>query len=926
MTKRIIIGIITGVIIIAAFVFYFVRENEPVVESLYRAVPLDAALIIDVKNFEEFHSNLISGNQLWDEISRLTVFNKFNLQLRLIDSLRRSNQTLNRLLSQNHSILISGHPSGKDDIQIIYYLKMNAEKDFRQIDKLIKSHESNTVDYSSHRYEHTTIYDITFAERKNENFSYAWSHGLMILSKSSILVEDAVRQLLSTESILLNQKGLSEIIKTAGKNALVNFYLNFQHFPTIGLKMIHLKYREELNFVKSFGNWLELDLNLKPDMLILNGFSYTDETHSGFESLFKNQKPQKLEIFSKIPSVVNTFAVLGISNFDLYMRNYQLFLEAHGNMKEHKSNLHALKNNYNIDLLRSFHELFEQEAGIVFANVTDDTLANQAFSIIRTKSRDDAEKMLNSFITEYANKNNLKINDFVQEQTIDKTLKVKIWSLPFGNIPALMFGQLFSVNGNHYCTLANNYLIFGNSPEALIKYIQNLNQNSPLGTDLEFNNFSEYFASQSNFFFYNKPSLSVNFYPNFLKQDIMYSLAMQREHFSKMQAIVYQFNINDNALIYNNIFIKYSSGVSDNTSRTTWESPLDANILGKPYILKSFANNPAEIFIQDTKNQIYLVNNMGRILWRVKLTEPIISDIFQIDFYKNGKLQILFNTRTHLYMLDRKGNSVETFPVPLQVPATNGLALCDYENNRNYRIFIAANDRKIYGYDKEGNLIKGWEFDKTENEVTKPVQHFRIEEKDFLVFNDSHRLYAVDRKGKEVMTVLKSFPISVNNKVSLVNSRSLKEARFVLTDTTGKVYFIGLDGSVKEMDYGKYPGNHFFDVYDIDADGSKDFIFTWGNNVKIFSQKKQQLFAITIDKPIAFRPGFYEFSTKNYKIGLVSSENEKVYLYDRSGTQLKGFPLKGNSQFSVELLNNSENRFNLIVGSNNNFLVQYSVQ
>jgi hypothetical protein len=923
MTKRIIFGSITGVIAIIALVFYFVKETEPIVDSIFRAVPLDAALIVDIKNFEEFQSNLISDNQLWNELSGLPIINKFNNQLRIIDSVRRSNQILKTLLQQNHSVLITGHPSGKDDIQLIYYLKIANEKDFRQIDKLIKSFENSSIEYSSHNYEHTTIRDIVFAEKKNENFSYAWSHGILILSHSSIMVEDAIRQLLASESIL-QQKGMSEIVKTAGKNALANFYLNFQYFPRLGLKMIHPKFSEELNFIKNFGNWLELDLNLKSDMLILNGFSFTDESSPGFEFLFKKQKPQKLEIFNTIPAQVSTFAAFGISSLDLYLKNYQLFLESHSKDRSFKSSLQTLKNDYSIDLIKSFSDIFDKEAGIAFIEGREDTLANKAFSIIRTKNKEDAEDMLNSFISEYLLKNNSHEN-LVLETAGDNNSKLKIWQLPFGNIPALLFGQMFSANKNAYCTLVNNYIIFGNSPEALVYYKKALSQGS-LGTDLDFNNFSEYFASQSNFFFYNNPSLSNNFYTYFLKQDIIYSIALQRENFSKMKALVYQFNISDNDLIYNNIFVKYSTTDSGKLSKTTWEATLDANMVGKPYILKSFANNPSEIFVQDSKNQVYLINNVGRILWKTKIEEPIMSDIHEIDFYKNGKLQILFNTRTRLYILDRKGNSVEAFPVSLLAPATNGLALFDYDKNRNYRIFLAGNDKKIYAYDKNGKTVEGWNPESTESEVTKPVQHFRIEGKDLLVFNDQNCLYIIDRKGNEIMKTSKSIPISLHNETSLINSHALSAARFVLSDTTGKVYFISLTGAIKEMDFGQYPANHWLDVYDMNGDGVKDLIFTWNNSVKVLSQKNKALFEITLDQPIAFRPGFYEFSTYNYKIGIVNAENSTIYLYDRSGTLYKDFPIKGNTQFSIDLFKNSENRFNLIVGSNNNFLYQYSVQ
>ena len=85
-------------------------------------------------------------------------------------------------------------------------------------------------------------------------------------------------------------------------------------------------------------------------------------------------------------------------------------------------------------------------------------------------------------------------------------------------------------------------------------------------------------------------------------------------------------------------------------------------------------------------------------------SRTINSEIFQVDYFRNGKLQLLFSTRNELYLIDRNGNFVEKYPVKLRSPATCGLSVFDYDNNRDYRLFIACEDKHIYAYTKEGNL------------------------------------------------------------------------------------------------------------------------------------------------------------------------------------------------------------------------------
>ena len=936
MTKRIILGIIAAIVIIAISVFYFVRENETVADSLYKAVPLDAAVMIEVKNYDEFHQNLIVGNPLWEEISNLPLFNKLKVQVDLLDSLRKSAEPLNLLLSQKQSVLISGHPTGKDDIQLIFYFRLTSDKDFRQLNKLILESKGSRFEHATRTYEQAEIHDISFPEHKYNSFSYTHCNGIVMVCQSAILLEDAIRQLGSTESILNNHE-LTETMKTAGKNSMLNIYVNFDQFPRIGLKLIHPKYRKSVDFVKKFGKWIELDLNPKPGTLIFNGFSFTNSTNPGIESLFKNQKPLKLDIFSKIPTGTNSFAAIGISDIDQYLEDYSLFQEAQGNLQEYKGKLGALKTDFNIDLIGSLHSTFEQEIGTVFLGENEDSIVNQSFTVMRTKGGDEAHKMLYDFITEYANKSGIPLASLATEYKKNDQTR-KIYSLPFGNIPELVFGRMFSTGDNKVCTVIDNYIIFGSTSYALNNFADAVSDNNTLGSDPDFINFSDYFSTQTNFFFYNKPALSRGFYNNFLKHDIIEVLERQWTHFLHLNTFVYQFNISGNGMIYNNIFIRYSEQSSakapDKPEKVSVSEPSGGGnknqipLEGKPVIKPVFLKNgnELEIFVQDDKNQIYLMDKAGKVIWKVKIDDRIISDVVLVDYYRNGKLQLLFNTSRQLIMIDRKGNFVENFPVAFSVPATNGVAVFDYENDRNYRLFVAGANHTMMALDKDGTPVKGWNPAKTESEITQPMQHFRIEGKDFLIFTDKTRMYILDRKGNEAIRLKTRFAVSENSKTGLINSKSLKDARFALTDVSGKVHQIGVDGSDKTMDFGKFSSKHYFDVYDLNADGVKEFIFTSGNQVNVYSQTNKLLTTLSTSKLISFRPIYYEFATNKYDVGIVTVDDEKIYLYKADGKLEKGFPLTGTSQFSIKLLNNSENKLNLIVGSANNFLYNYSVQ
>ncbi len=76
--------------------------------------------------------------------------------------------------------------------------------------------------------------------------------------------------------------------------------------------------------------------------------------------------------------------------------------------------------------------------------------------------------------------------------------------------------------------------------------------------------------------------------------------------------------------------------------------------------------------------------------------QKIVTDIHQIDYLKNGKLQYLFATHNQLQLVDRNGKIVEGFPkkLPKGVEADQ-LALVDYDNTKVYRFLVSDKNGKL---------------------------------------------------------------------------------------------------------------------------------------------------------------------------------------------------------------------------------------
>ena len=127
------------------------------------------------------------------------------------------------------------------------------------------------------------------------------------------------------------------------------------------------------------------------------------------------------------------------------------------------------------------------------------------------------------------------------------------------------------------------------------------------------------------------------------------------------------------------------------------------------------------------------------------------------------------------------------------------------------------------------------------------------------------------------------------------------------------------------MNYNEYSEEHFFMHEDINSDGSKDMIFLDNKQLDVFEESGNKLFDHKFKNSIHHEPIYFHFSYNDRKIGVVSKKANKIYLINSNGETYKGFPLEGNTPFSIGFLEKSSRKFNLVVGNKYNFLYNYSV-
>ncbi len=343
---------------------------------------------------------------------------------------------------------------------------------------------------------------------------------------------------------------------------------------------------------------------------------------------------------------------------------------------------------------------------------------------------------------------------------------------------------------------------------------------------------------------------------------------------------IFQLKEGNNLASINGIISNYKDDSKNSEIELKFETSISNEIILGPLIVKNHTNNKNEVFIQDSENIIYLINDNGQIEWTKKINDKVIDEVNQIDSYKNGRLQYVFATQNSLHMIDRKGRDVGKFPLKFNDQITKPVSVFDYDNNKNYRLLITQND-ELFMFDSKGNRVRGFDYNKKSKIITKP-EHFRISNKDIIVFKTSDDLKILNRRGKVRIKINEDHNYSKDEIFQYQNS-------LLTTTVNNKIIKIDMNGNSKEASSMSFDGKYVNDaktIYTL----QKNILSNSKKNIEIQFGKYENFSAIS-DK-------------KNTLINIYDSQNNKLYLFDDEINTIKGFPILADANASFILENN----------------------
>ena len=715
------------------------------------------------------------------------------------------------------------------------------EKDSLQITLITKYHKDlfNLDSVKNRSIETYTNNDLTISKTTIDNLILysTIKDSVFFASNDKTLTESAFNK-----KQTINQD-LESLFRTANVDKTVSVLINTKNNKLAP----SLFFTDEMNAVQ-LSNYYMLDGDLSQDELIFNGITKAVDSSKSLINVFKNTVPQENIISKVCPPDADGFLSFTFNNYKTFSDNLAKFRKQ-GTIQP--------------------TSLFDtaSELGVIYRGNNQAIIVNSL----------DATAMSDLLLTQNAVETYREVDIF----PFDQPEQFSNYFAPF----------ITYKSASKYANI-DDFFVFTDN-DALMKDIISSYQNAASVAETSaFKSVMELMSDESSLFVYsNATHLNQILNANFSEEKSL--------KIDGFKASAIQF-IQDADFAHVNVIIKKNKGktvansVSEDVSVT-----LDNDLLTNPQFVNNHTNKEMEIVVQDVKNNLYLISNDGKVLWKKQLEGKILGTVSQIDMYKNGRLQLAFTTSNRVYVLDRNGKDVSPFPLKFNDNITQPLSVFDYDNKRDYRLMVIQG-KAVLMYDQKGQIVSGFTYQKAENVINTQPQHFRIGRKDYIVFVQGNELEILDRVGKTRINVKNNISFS-DNDIYLYNNK------FTATTIKGDLIQIDDNGKLSSLNLNLGEKHSL-------AATSKTLVTMSDNVLKIKSNR------IELDFGDYTAPKIFYLKDKIY-VSVTDLQTKKVYLFDSLGKEINNFPVFGNSSIELDNIDNGRGLEFVTKGDSNSILI-----
>ena len=900
--------IVFGIVLLGGigFALWWVNEREREVDVPKESfIPYNSAVVINVNANADLLPKVATAFN-----REIKAFRKSMLS-RVVDTLKQASQV------DTSSYVMAIRVEGKQSIRFLYVLNRSGLFSRGDVHAFLQKMFAG-VQVKERKYNNQKIY---LASRGKDEVCYAVVGGMVLVSNSELYVEDAVNQLSNpNEDEKDGAPRFRNVNRYFSAGAGLNVFLNTTCFSDLLPLLLQKDFIAKQTNIAKWFKWGALDGEIKPSGVSFNGFVHYDGLKAAFPVAFKGQLPQDSKLDAVMPADVKSVSILALSDVKNYLASLETYRYGAGQIENVRKRKQEFARLFGDKLDEEWQALLKGEWGKGTLSYDASRKQEEGIVVVHVKAGSLARGLLEKMLKSYASKSGISETSLYRSFALDKDKKVSYFKMPVPDFAGVMWGYVLGGIETNYVLVEDNYVVFSSSERGLQVFASDYMRRLSVRDQEWYQKLRTKLSSKFNWMYLSEMVAMLPYYEQVTKGALRELLERNKEGMEVFSSFGLQW-VCEGDMLYHTLFLS-TEEVEPKQAQIMWQTRLDARMSMKPTIVVNHNTGERELFVQDEGNTIYLINDVGRILWKLPIEGKINSEVYQVDMFKNGKLQYLFSTLGHLYLIDRNGNYLPRFPLAFKSPCERGISVADYENNKNYRVFAPGADHHVYLYEVSGNFVKGWDVPKSDNDIVSKIYHFRVEGKDYLVYADRYRLYILDRKGKERVKVSTLLNLSANTSLYLTKQNGQMKMAFM--DANGAIVLVNFRGQVERIKGEEMIGGGMFNVEDVNNDGQDEFIYTLKNRIVVMDNKGKLLFEKHWEDSELDFPYIYRFSARDSRIGIMDGKGERLFLLDMKEVS-KGFPIRGNSPFSIAFGDNGSAGFYLFAGSDGTHLLKYRV-
>lgn len=540
--------IILAIVILSGGVFltgryFFLKIRKPA-ENPLKAIPENTALVLRINRPHTLWKEIKDKNQIWQDVSAIPFVASLNEQVNDFDSLIMTHPDLLKVFQDNPLYLVVAQ-TGRSSYGLLTLIPIAGVDAETDIIPFLEEKYGNTLSIYKSRYSTSQLIHLSFSKNK-EPFYFAVSEGIFLGSRYPELIRKSIDQLSLNIPSLLNT-GFTQVEGSTGKKVDANIFVNYHLiFPVISRMLQPGQSVPGIEKISAFGNWSGLDVLLKRNEVVINGYTSVSDPETTFLGIFNQQLPQKITLTASLPDNTSRFLWVGFNNIENYYRNFLAFSRQHEGYLERYPAISGFEQVNEINILDYVLPWTGNEICFSVAENDESGSREDRYAVVKMKNRMLADSLLRDLIT---------ISGKRKDTLVYKDVTINSLHLP--DLISHVFGsQFIRVNSSYYCFI-NESVVFSGTQLALKYFIDHVRYEQTLSVEQDFSSLADNLSDNANLYWYFKTDYLLPEIKNSVNDELKQQLEPALSNLGKIKSVSLQFTHRDEE-IYSTVYMNYN--------------------------------------------------------------------------------------------------------------------------------------------------------------------------------------------------------------------------------------------------------------------------------------------------------------------------------------------------------------------------------